>query len=229
MLLRSSNLVAIPPTRLSPNHDHAEQARLCPPHNRRRTEACLWLEARKRLYALPQHIRAYVRLAWSRLDGRRHPALLLELLGHAAGQLGAAPSDFPHLDPARRRRMVHELDLAALHRDPGANGSIVFSPGIEHWVCAMEHTRFAPLLNLRQRALETGLRHIAFQIGAQSGRWRLEAAGLLVDIELHRLRPGRTAESATPWNADLCQRLIFISRSDEALTWRDTVASEPDQ
>lgn len=222
---RSSNLVAIPPTTgASSQAAHGQR-------DPRRAQACLWRTARRRLFDLPEHIRAYVRLAWSRVDGRRDPASLLELIRHAAAQLGAAPTDFPHLDAARRRHLCHQIDRAALHNDPLANGLMAVSPGVRRWLDAPEHRRFAPLLSLRQRALESGLRQIAFRIGPGSHgqRWEIEAAGLPLDVAIHRVRPRLPIASETPWNADLCQRVIFIKRVDEALTWLDTLPMEPTQ
>ncbi len=182
----------------------------------------LWRDVRRRLYALPFHIRAYVKLQWSRSPGRRDPLELDQLLRHAAAQLGAAASDYDHLDGPTRAQLTAELNLLALRGLASANASFFHSPAVAQWLNPDDVGAATPLprsgpqaVFLRAHSLTRSLSHYAAKPPASTASTE-HAAGLVTasgadfQFSIHYLRPIGNSPSPTPWNADLCRRIVFI-------------------
>lgn len=193
-------------------------------------QAGVWRHLRARLFALPPLIRAYVRVEWSRTARPRDPLAYSDLIQRAASKLGAAPDDFPNLDQYRRSSLTRSLDRKALRGDLSANPELVASPAVAAWLGASAAASGA--ISLRQHALSSALAENAsamIEVWAHGRAAELDVAGLRLAAELHHLRPDRHEPSSTPWNADLCRRVIFVKPAGAELQLADMFPNEQDE
>lgn len=191
----------------------------------RHFQAALWRHARGRLFSLPHHVRAYVRVEWQRTAAPRRHTDLLNLVQHAAARLGAAPSDFSDLTAPARLRLCAELDFIAMKGGRRANAEWLPSPALSEWL-AIDDER-------RQLQLAAALSDLADDLRIQD----LKATPVLstaigdavLTVEIHRRRPDRNQPCDILWNADLSRRVVFVRHSHDPIRLGDLLPEDPEQ
>lgn len=173
---------------------------------------------RTRLFALPPHIRAYVRLAWARAPRPRRPDDLGKLILHACAALGANGSDFPALTVAARARLTAHLNDKARAGDLEGNCTWQYSAGVRRWL------RSGATLDLseyhlpadRLAELWRGVAECVCVPDLDDRRSGLFAiSGERFQFKIHYVRRGSNAESDVPWNADLTVRILLVALQSE--------------
>lgn len=197
----------------------------------RNLQAALWRHARGRLFSLPLHVRAYVRVEWQRATAPRRHADLLRLVQHAAARLGAAPSDFSDLTASTRLRLCAELDFIALKGGRRANAEWLPSPALCEWLAGGSN---GPIDGGRRRLqLAQALSDLADDLHLKDLKTTPVLSTSIGDaaltVEIHRLRPDRHQPSDIVWNADLARRVVFVRLTQDPIRLDDLLPQDLDQ
>jgi hypothetical protein len=178
---------------------------------------------RTRLAALPAHIRAYVRVAWSRHGGSRSPEHLGDIIDHACAALGACPCDFPSLSAAERRERTRQLNLSALSAADNPDVVFQYSAGVLAWLAdgPAHASTVEPLHNFRTalRARLALLRQALSRCttfhspDASSGVTQVGAASFQFQIRCLQISCDQV--SRVPWSADFTRRIVQTRMADE--------------
>ena len=191
----------------------------------RNLQAALWRHARGRLFSLPLHVRAYVRVEWQRAAAPRRYTDLLRLVQHAAARLGAAPSDFSDLTASTRLRLCAGLDFIALKGGRRANAEWLPSPALSEWL-SIDYEQ-------RQLQLAQALSELADDLPIQTLKVTPVLSTSIGDaaltVEIHRLRPDGNQPCDIVWNADLSRRVVFVRHTHDPIRLRDLLPEIPEQ
>ena len=191
----------------------------------RNLQAALWRHARGRLFSLPLHVRAYVRVEWQRAAAPRRYTDLLRLVQHAAARLGAAPSDFSDLTASTRLGLCAGLDFIALKGGRRANAEWLPSPALSEWL-SIDYEQ-------RQLQLAQALSELADDLPIQTLKVTPVLSTSIGDaaltVEIHRLRPDGNQPCDIVWNADLSRRVVFVRHTHDPIRLRDLLPEIPEQ